>query len=763
MVPMLKTLRIANWTSHKDSEIVFGKGANIFVGVMGSGKSSALEALSFALFGSIPEGSRRKARLADAIRFGEENASVELEMEMGSSVYRVIRKIGRKGSSEAWVYRGDALVAQTPAMANKFLESLLGMNYDLFSTIVYSAQNKMDSFISLPPKGRKEAIDEIIGLNSVLKVEDNSTKILNRLRLVAKEISSLMPSASEMEGKAKELDNVNSSISGWRGEEQKTGKAVAEARESLSGAAKAYSAVSGKRKEHDNIMARISASKGRIGALEPSCNPTLNKEKEAELISSIEILKKEIAEAEQMEKSLLKDANLTRERIADAKSDGERRKKALEDTARMDSMLEKLGKKDEAAARISSSEKTTMSLNEKIGTLKAGLDAAAHGIKEIGKAGTKCPVCTAELSEGAKSHIEKEWKAKHAESLRMIKESESALASASKDLEALRERLKKMEFYSAKREALLAQVSEIKRYDAQKDIEALSVIEAKVEDCRKKAKQAVSGLASAEGALKEARKNIMLMKEIQTSKSELLELEKKVSALGYSEEDYKKAETDYREVSSSAERAKAGLEKIRAEIAMGARMKSELETVLKKHNAEKERYAKVESLISDVSLFKEALNRMQLILRNNIISDINSGINEVWEYAYPYNDYGKIRLIGDGDSYNFEVFANGEWRDISAVASGGEKTMAAIALRITLAMVLAPQMGCIVLDEPTHNLDENGIEKLSSLIKERLPSLIEQFVIVTHDNRLMSSGIGNVFQFSREKSGNDPTSVEKVG
>ncbi len=760
---MLKTLRIANWTSHRSSEIQFGKGANIFVGVMGSGKSSALEALSFALFGSIPEGSRKKAKLSDIIRFGEETASVELEMEINDKTYRMIRKINKKGTSEAWLYRGDALVAQTPAMANKYLENLLGMDYGLFSTIIYSAQNKIDAFISLPPKGRKEAIDEIIGLNDILRVEDNSTKILNRLRLVAKEISSLMPSATEINGKTKELNSVNSSISKWRDEEQKIGKAVVDVKIKLSDAAKAYSVVSGKRNEYDGIMARISASKGCLGALESSYSPALDRKKEEELLSSIESARKSIVEIESKEKSIIKDANIIRDRIANAKSADERRKKAQEDMARMDSMLEKLGRMEDTSAKILSSEKTIKSLNEKMGTLKAGLDAAAHGMKEIEKAGTKCPVCMSELSGDAKSHIENEWKAKQAECLRMIKEEETALASASKDLEILRERLKKTGFYSAKREALSSQVMETGKYGVKNDIEALSGIENKIEEHRKNAKDCVSSLASAEGALRDVRKNIKLGIDIEATKAALSGLEKNVSALGYSEDDYKKAENDYRELSSFAERAKAELEKIRTEIAMGARMKAELESLLKKYEAEKGRYAKIESLVSDVSLFKEALNRMQLILRNSIISDINSGINEVWEYAYPYNDYGKIRLIGDGDSYNFEVFANGEWRDISIVASGGEKTMAAIALRITLAMVLAPQMGCIVLDEPTHNLDENGIEKLSSLIKERLPSLIEQFVIVTHDNRLMSSGIGSVFQFSREKTGNDPTSVEKVG
>jgi exonuclease SbcC len=759
---MLKTLRLANWTSHRDSTIYFGKGANIFVGVMGSGKSSALEAISFALFGAIPEGSRRKAKLSDLIRFGEDAATVELEMEINGNIYRIIRKINRKEGSEAQLYRGDVLVAQTPSMANKYLEGLLGMNYDLFSTIIYSAQNRIDAFINMPPKGRKEAIDELIGLNGILKVEDNATKVLNRLRLIAKEIASLMPTEAEMESKKRELSALDGSISKWKEEQARLERGASEAKARLSDAAKAYGEVSAKRKEHEGLNARISASKGCLGALESSYNPALGIEREKELLASIGLTKKGNSELEASGKSLLIEANAIRERIANAKAATERRRKAQEEAARLDAMLDKLGGRDDASKAMALCENGIKESNERVGMLGAAAKDARHGLAEIGGAGAKCPVCMSELSGDAKAHIEKEWKAKLAESSKLMKEEETRLLSHSGELEALRERLRRIESCAAKRETLVPQMEGV-AHDTGKDADALAAIEKSMEGNRKGTSENASRLAAAEGSLKDTRRNIALSGEIEATRAALSGLEKRISALGYSEDEYRKAEDGYRDVSSSAERARAELEKVRAELAISSRMRADLEAMLKRHGSERERHAKIESAMSDVSLFREALNRMQLILRNSIIGDINLGINEVWRYAYPYNDYGMIRLIGDHDSYNFEVFANGEWRDISLVASGGEKTMSAIALRITLAMVLAPQLSWIVLDEPTHNLDENGIEKLSSLIGERLPDLIEQFVIVTHDSRLMSSGNGNVFRFSREKSGNDPTSVEKIG
>ncbi|MBT7241389.1 MAG: AAA family ATPase, partial [Candidatus Diapherotrites archaeon] len=37
---MIEKLELTNWRTHKESSLEFGKGTNVIVGVMGSGKSS---------------------------------------------------------------------------------------------------------------------------------------------------------------------------------------------------------------------------------------------------------------------------------------------------------------------------------------------------------------------------------------------------------------------------------------------------------------------------------------------------------------------------------------------------------------------------------------------------------------------------------------------------------------------------------------------------------------------------------------------------
>ncbi|MDP6670560.1 MAG: AAA family ATPase, partial [archaeon] len=64
---MIKQVEIRNWKTHLNSKFEFGKGTNVLVGSMGSGKTSVMDAICFALFGTFPALQQRRIGLQEIL------------------------------------------------------------------------------------------------------------------------------------------------------------------------------------------------------------------------------------------------------------------------------------------------------------------------------------------------------------------------------------------------------------------------------------------------------------------------------------------------------------------------------------------------------------------------------------------------------------------------------------------------------------------------------------------------------------------------
>ncbi len=167
--------------------------------------------------------------------------------------------------------------------------------------------------------------------------------------------------------------------------------------------------------------------------------------------------------------------------------------------------------------------------------------------------------------------------------------------------------------------------------------------------------------------------------------------------------------------------------------------------------------------MGNMNKFRSALVDTEVRLRDSLIRSINTLMQSIWVEMYPYADYAAIRLNAKRDDYALEASAgaeeNREWIEMDGVASGGERSIACLTMRIALAMVIVPNLRWLILDEPTHNIDENGINRFIGVLGGRLPELVEQIFIITHDSALKNISSARVYQLERDKDRNEYTSV----
>jgi DNA repair exonuclease SbcCD ATPase subunit len=74
--------------------------------------------------------------------------------------------------------------------------------------------------------------------------------------------------------------------------------------------------------------------------------------------------------------------------------------------------------------------------------------------------------------------------------------------------------------------------------------------------------------------------------------------------------------------------------------------------------------------------------------------------------------------------------------------------------------VLTPRLSWLILDEPTHNLDKEAINLLSHALQFKVPEVVKQTFVITHEEGLMGSDFASSYRLTRDKEQNGETKVE---
>ena len=137
------------------------------VGPTGSGKSTIIDAITFALYGTVARYEDNRL-VAPVINQTSNEARVSLDFELGGQVFTAVRIVrrttGGATTKEASLERGEEVLAGDARSMSQEVEALLGLDVDRFNRTVVLPQGKFAAFLHDKPSDRQTTLVQLLGV-----------------------------------------------------------------------------------------------------------------------------------------------------------------------------------------------------------------------------------------------------------------------------------------------------------------------------------------------------------------------------------------------------------------------------------------------------------------------------------------------------------------------------------------------------------------------------------------------------------------------
>ena len=767
---MLKRLRLENWKSHQSTELDFGQGPNVLVGIMGSGKTSVVEAISFALFGTFPSLQSKKIALDDLIATGQNAGKAELQFESAGKTYTVVRDLRRGKGSSAEVSEDGTVLEVNPRNVTETVTRLLGMDYDLFSKAVYSEQNGMDYFLRIPRGQRMGHIDRMLRLDRYEKAREGCVALKNKVKAGA---SGILKVIADMEKERPEealsavqgsVVTLSGDINAMKADATRLDGEKRGLETQLQKAEASVKAADDARRRLDRISATVDEMKVSLHGL----HERVGKGEAAD----IALLRKDLEKTEAILEKKKEASNILRENVASVNATlRQLKEKDIPELHRrhMDVESAEKGMK-RIDAEFRDIENTLPQTKARLEGLQTEIGRLESTRDEIGKYlgvvdGGRCPACGQNVTDDMRNALEAARKEEFSSVSNGLDERRGAM-------QALRKSVASMESAWSERSTLAAKAKE-RDFIIQQLLDVENAVKATADSGKSLAnelKKSAEAVASAEATVKSAAATVRHAESLLADLNMFHAMQQRMSTA------MEEAAATTKEL-AWLESATAGIDinvlrsslssSISASAALLARLsgsivmfheKEKLSDELRKRVETLTRYreetAENEAAVDMLSRLETVLSATQQQLREEFVKSVNNIMNALWPDLYPYGDFSEVRL-GIDDDYVLQLRHGDEWFSADGAASGGERSLACLALRIAFSLAFMPNLRWLILDEPTHNLDANAVEKLAEILRERSHLFAEQVFVITHDERL-SEGLHSI-RLERDKAAGSST------
>lgn len=199
MIP--QKLELENFLAYHKCDPIDLTGLHLacLAGANGAGKSSLLDAITWALWG------KARARRDDDLIYGDEvEMQVRLTFLMDGNQYCVTRYRSRKGRGRSElnleVWDGDdwrSLAEPTIRDTEQRIVSVLRLDYETFINSAFLMQGRADEFTQKRPAERKAILTEILGLNVWTEYEERAKERLRAVEQEARQIEATLQNIAD--------------------------------------------------------------------------------------------------------------------------------------------------------------------------------------------------------------------------------------------------------------------------------------------------------------------------------------------------------------------------------------------------------------------------------------------------------------------------------------------------------------------------------------------------------------------------------------
>ena len=795
---ILNSLIIDNIRSYEHEEIEFPRGISLFEGDIGSGKSTVLMAIEFALFGL---GSQKAESLLSK---KYESGSVILDFSVDGEKYEIKRTLVRKNSGvnqdpkNSWIKIDGEKELLSPSELKQRVLQVLKFNEPadpkaeskIFRYAIFTPQEAMKEVL-FDSRRRLETIRKAFGIEDYSIAHSNAREVLTEIKsksaVLKERFSDITQLESEIAESKKCISKLELEI--FQNEKDNTilkvdeRKKVLELKELQSRNNDLVKLESRK----ENLKEKIETGKSRINSIEHEFadnemelkedNEKLEKLleiKKPETTKSIPEIIKEIKKFQEINNELIK-LKSEKESLSDDISRLKEKfgEKINSDLNSMQNTLNDLQGEKESLAKFADEidEKLDKVKGQQVQkrTLKESLEKEIAKFSQLGNA---CPTCKQEITEGHHHSLVGE-KQKEVESLKTeLKSITDYFFESNSKSKEIQNQLKMYEKEIVETQRIIPGIDEYKTKSVrlqQLDTESL---EKEFQDSKFEGKNPVEYYT-------ELKDNLIKFENVTDQIKQIIESKQKVerTIVNYKKEvdeiltQISDAEIEMKQIHKELESfGNLGLNvsvkegelnslrrKIMEKVSKIAASTENIKNQTEKINQNESKIIQSKKWKSKYKKFDQFQQWLEIFfiptisqIEKQVLLSILQNFNETYRrwYSILVEDPTKESRIDE----DFTPIVNQDGYDQEiGYLSGGEKTSIALAYRLTLNSLMRKETesmksNLLILDEPTDGFSKNQLGKIREVLDE-LKS--EQIILVSHEKEL-EAYVDNIFQISKQ-------------